>query len=76
MILHNNLSEFSGINLNNEQDRKRIERAIKYISSNLFQIPSSSYSALKIASSMKKDGVPFEKIVEYTNLPIQIIKEL
>jgi hypothetical protein len=76
MILHCELSEFSGINLNNEQDRERIIKAIKYLSDILFQTPSSGYSTIKIASNMKKDDVPLEKIAEYTNLPIQIIKGL
>lgn len=76
MILHCELSEFSGINLNNEQDRERIIKAIKYLANILFQTPSYGYSTIKIASKMKKDNVPLEKIAEYTNLPIQIIKDL
>lgn len=76
MILHCELSEFSGINLKNEQDRERMIKAIKYLANILFQTPSYGYSTIKIASKMKKDNVPLEKIAEYTNLPIQIIKDL
>lgn len=76
MILHCELSEFSGINLNNEQDRERMIKAIKYLANILFQTPSYGYSTIKIASKMKKDNVALEKIAEYTNLPMQIIKEL
>lgn len=76
MILHCELSEFSGINLNNEQGRERIIKAIKYLAKILFQTPSYGYSTIKIASNMKKDNIPLEKIAEYTNLPMQIIKDL
>lgn len=76
MILHCELSEFSGINFSNEQDRERIIKAIKYLSDILFQAPSYGYSTIKIALKMKKDNVPLEKIAEYTNLPMQIIKDL
>ena len=76
MILPCALSEFSGINLNNEQDRERMIKVIKYLANILFQTPSYGYSTIKIASKMKKDNVALEKIAEYTNLPMQIIKEL
>lgn len=76
MILHCELSEFNGINFSNEQDRERIIKAIKYLSDILFQAPSYGYSTIKIALKMKKDNVPLEKIAEYTNLPMQIIKDL
>lgn len=76
MILHCELSEFSGINFSNEQDRERIIKAIKYLANILFQTPSYGYSTIKIASNMKKDNIPLEKIAEYTNLPMQIIKDL
>lgn len=41
-----------------------------------FLIETYGYSTIKIASKMKKDNVPLEKIAEYTNLPMQIIKDL
>ena len=50
MILHCELSEFSGINLNNEQDRERMIKVIKYLANILFQTPSYGYSTIKIAS--------------------------
>ena len=76
IILHCELSEFSGINFSNEQDRERIIKAIKYLSDILFQASSYGYSTIKIASNMKKDNMPLKKIAEYTNLPMQIIKDL
>lgn len=76
MILHCEMSEFSGINLNNEQDRERMIKAIKYLTKILLQTSSYGYSTIKIASKMKKDNVPLNKIAEYTNLPIQIIEDL
>lgn len=51
-------------------------KVIKYLANILFQTPSYGYSTIKIASKMKKDNVALEKIAEYTNLPIQIIKDL
>ena len=54
MILHCELSEFSGINLNNEQDRERMIKAIKYLANILFQTPSYGYSTIKIASKMNR----------------------
>lgn len=75
MVLHNDLSDFSGINLKNEKDIERIIKTIQYLSDTIFKSPSS-YSAIKAAAAMKKDGLPLDKIVEYTNLSLQIIKEL
>lgn len=75
MVLHNDLSDFSGINFKNEKDIERITKTIQYLSDLLFKSPSS-FSAIKAATAMKKDGLPLDKIVEYTNLPLQFIKEL
>lgn len=75
LILHNELSDFSSINLQREQDRERVIKAIKKISEILFN-ETPHHSIYKVAITMKKDGVPLEKIEEYTDIPLSIIKEL
>ncbi len=72
MILH---SAFSGMDLGREQDRERLQKAIKHLSSLLFQ-DCVQPSAIKIAEAMKKDSVPLEKISEYTGIPLYILEKL
>ena len=75
MILHNRVSAFSGMDLGREQDRERLQKAIKHLSSLLFQ-DCVQPSAIKIAEAMKKDSVPLEKISEYTGIPLYILEKL
>lgn len=58
-----------------EQDRERVIKAIKKISEILLN-ETPHHSIYKVAITMKKDGVPLEKIEEYTDIPLSIIKEL
>lgn len=53
MILHNRVSAFSGMDLGREQDRERLQKAIKHLSSLLFQ-DCVQPSAIKIAEAMKR----------------------
>lgn len=75
MILHHRVSAFSGMDLSREQDRERLQKAIKHLSSLLFQ-DCVQPSAIKIAEAMKKDSVPLEKISEYTGIPLYILEKL
>ena len=75
MILHNRVSAFSGMDLGREQDRERLQKAIKHLSSLLFQ-DCVQPSVIKIAVAMKKDAVPLEKISGYTGIPIQILEKI
>lgn len=75
MILHNRVSAFSGMDLSREQDRERLQKAIKHLSSLLFQ-DCVQPSVIKIAEAMKKDSVPLEKISEYTDIPLYILEKL
>lgn len=75
MILHNRVSAFSGMDLRREQDRERLQKAVKHLSSLLFQ-DRVQPSVIKIAVAMKKDSVPLEKISEYTGIPLHILEKL
>ena len=63
------------MDLSRERDRERLQKAIKHLSSLLFQ-DCVQPSAIKIAVAMKKDSVPLGKISEYTGIPLQILEKI
>lgn len=75
LILHDELSTFSGINLKMESDRQRVIKAINKLSDILFTpIPSSlTRETIDIIIKMKEDNIPVEKIAYYTGIPQDII---
>lgn len=78
MILHDELSTFSGINLKIESDKQRIIQAINKLSDILFtHIPSSlTRENIDIIIKMKEDNLPIEKIAYYTGIPQDIIASI
>lgn len=78
MILHDELSTFSGINLKIESDKQRIIQAINKLSDILFTpIPSSlTRENIDIIIKMKEDNLPIEKIAYYTGIPQDIIASI
>ena len=75
LILHDELSTFSGINLKMESDRQRVIKAINKLSDILFTpIPSSlTRETIDIIIKMKEDNIPVGKIAYYTGIPQDII---
>ncbi len=76
LILHNDLSPFSGIDLKSEVDIQRMSNAINHLSEILFTEHPIRKNTIEIALRMKKDNVPTEKISSYTDLPKQTIEDL
>lgn len=75
LILHDELSPFSGINLKIESDRKKVIEAIRKLSDILFEpISSLTLKDIDIITKMKKDNIPIEKIAYYTGISQDIIK--
>lgn len=76
LVLHKDLSDFGGIDLNKEAGRERIRNAVRQLSGLLFSAEGISCEAVGIARQMKKDNVPIDKIGKYTRLPRELIESL
>lgn len=76
LVLHKDLSDFGGIDLNKEAGRERIRNAVRQLSGLLFPAEGISCEAVGIARRMKKDNVPIDKIGKYTRLPQELIESL
>lgn len=76
LVLHKDLSDFGGIDLNKEAGRERIRNAVRQLSGLLFSAEGISCEAVGIARQMKKDNVPIDKIGKYTRLPQELIESL
>lgn len=73
LVLHDELSSFSGLNLNNETDRQRLIEAIKELSNILFANHSLTKEIIDTIVKMKNDNLPIERIEYYTGIPKEII---
>lgn len=73
LVLHDELSSFSGLDLKNETDRQRVTGAIKELSNVLFSNHSLTKETIDSIVKMKNDNMPIEKIEYYTGVPKEII---
>ena len=76
LTLHKDLSPFGGIDLNKEEGRERLRKAIGQLSELLFSSVRPSQETIEIARKMKADHLPADKIKEYTGLPSELIDSL
>lgn len=76
LILHKDLSTFSGIDLNKKEDKERLHRAIEQLSEMLFSSTNPSKESIEIAKKMKADNISTEKIIKYTKLSEELINSL
>ena len=76
LILHKDLSTFSGIDLNKKEDKERLYRAIEQLSDMLFSFTYPSKESIEIAKKMKADNISTEKIMKYTKLSEELINSL
>lgn len=74
LVLHNELSPFSGIQLNIEKDRIRVSNAISFLCNMLFQ--NLTPTNFEIISKMREDGIATEKISYYTGVSEDVIMRL
>lgn len=73
LVLHDELSSFSGLDLKKETDRQRVTGAIKELSNILFSNHSLTKETIDSIVKMKNDNMPIEKIEYYTGVPKEII---
>lgn len=76
LILHNDLSTFSGIDLNKESDVERIIKSINDISNTLFTSSTPPQDKIEAIKKMKNDNIEIEKIAYYTGISQDIIKDI
>ena len=76
LILHDELSTFSGLNLKNEADRHRLLNAIRDLADILFYRYSVTKETLDMITKMKNDNLPLNKIEYYTGVPVEIIERI
>ncbi len=76
LVLHKDLSTFSGIDLNKKGDKERLYKAINQLSEILFSSIYPSKETVEIARKMKADNISTDKIMEYTNLSEELINSL
>lgn len=76
LVLHGNLSEFAGIDINREEDAERLRKAIEYLSNMFFSNLHPGLETITIAKRMKAKGVEYINIAEYTGLTVKQIEEI
>lgn len=76
LVLHGDLSEFSGIDINREEDTERLRNAIEYLSNMFFSSLNPGSETMTIAKRMKAKGLEYANIAEYTGLTIKQIEYL
>lgn len=75
MVIHDELSPFSGIQLNTEEGIERITNAVTFISNVIFQCLSKQQESIELISKMRKDNIPIERISYYTGIPEYVIEK-
>jgi len=76
LILHSEVSNFGGIDVNTEDGKEKIRNAIEYLGDILFAEKSCDLKILTMAKKMKEKGMEVTSIAEYTDLPIDMIINL
>ncbi len=77
LILHSNLSSFSGIDISTDEGEERIVKAIEFLSDTLFaKLSSEEDKITNIIKKMKQNNIEVEVIADCTGVPIDIIKRI
>ena len=76
LVLHGDLSEFGGIDINSEEGTQRLRNAIEYLSSIFYSYLNYGSETMTIAKRMKGKGVEYSNIAEYTGLTLKQIEKL
>ncbi len=76
LILHNELSTFSGIDVNTDEGYRRIHAAINSLSELFFSELSSHEKIITIAKKMKAKKIDEEIIIECTGLSKFLVQEI
>ena len=76
LILHSDVSMFSGIDINTKDGKEKIIHAIEYLGDMIFSKKSCDFKILTMAKKMKGNGMEITTIAEYTDLSIDVITNL
>lgn len=76
LILHQELSPFSGIDVTTDAGKEKIEKAIDYISTLFFKEITPNQEIIEVAKKMKQKGIEKSVIIECTGLPDSIVETL
>ena len=76
LILHSNLSGFSGVDVNSLGGKKRILDAIDFLAEKYFFEVFPNQEKINIVRKLKERNVPLDIIAESTELPLEIVKKL
>lgn len=76
LILHGDLSEFAGIDINTTAGLKKIDKAIDLLANYMFSELDPDSSTSIIAKKMKIEGIDEETIVRCTGLSRNLIRQL
>lgn len=76
LVLHSNLSEFGGIDINSKDGKEKIQRALEYLGRMFFDDTELNPKLLKIARNMKSKGYHSQEIAEIIELPVDLIDKL
>lgn len=76
LVLHRDLSTFSGIDMNSQDGKERIANSINYLSKKLFSELKPDIEKINIARKMKEKNIGISIIAECVDLPIDIIDNL
>ena len=76
LVLHSDLSEFAGIDINSKDGKEKIQRALEYLGRMFFDDTELNPKLLKIARNMKSKGYHSQEIAEIIELPVDLIDKL
>ena len=75
LVLHSDLTEFSGIDINSKEGKEKIRRAIKSLGCMFFDDIELNPKILKIVRNMKSKGYHSQDIAEIIELPVDVIEK-
>jgi len=76
LVLHSDLSEFAGIDINSKDGKEKIQRALEFLGRMFFDDTELNPKLLKIARNMKSKGYHSQEIAEIIELPVDLIDKL
>lgn len=76
LILHKDLSKFSGIDVNTDEGRTRIKNSISFLTEIFFSNLRKKKQIIETALRLKQNNIDIEIISKCTNLPYGVIQQL
>lgn len=76
IILHGNLSSFSGIDTNTDEGEKRIYNAVEYLTEKIFSELTISRELMDVIQKMKRNNISLEIISNCTGVSTEMINAI